>query len=91
MPDLTVDAVNIEAVKAAYLDGSLELRPGCWTYWVGGRRKSGYVDNLAAIGPIPHQVFAQWVKEERVGRVWIENPVCSQHPTRLYLNDINTN
>jgi len=33
-----VDVVNIEAVRKAYIDGSLEIRPGYWTYWVGGGR-----------------------------------------------------
>ena len=90
MPEFAVDTVNIEAVKAAYLDGSLEIRPGYWTYWVGGRQKSDYVNESMSIGPIPdHEVFMQWVKEENGYRVWMENPVCSQLSTRLYLHNIN--
>jgi hypothetical protein len=72
-----VDKVNIEAVRKAYLDGSLEIRPGYWTYWVGGQQKSGYVNSPMAIGPAPHEVFSQWVKEENGYRVWMEHPVSS--------------
>jgi hypothetical protein len=72
-----VDIVNIEAVRKAYLDGLLEIRPGYWTYWVGGRQKSGYVNSPMAIGPAPHEVFLQWVKEENGYRVWMEHPVSS--------------
>jgi hypothetical protein len=85
MPEFAVDTVNIEAVKAAYLKGSLEVRPGYWTYWVGGRRKSDYMNEPSALGPVPHETFLKWVSEENGYRVWMENPVCSQLPNRLYL------
>ena len=82
MPEFKVDTVNIEAVKKAYIDGSLEIRPGYWSYWVGGKQKSGYINNPAAIGPNPYEVFQRWVEEEDVNgyRVWMEDPVCSPFP-----------
>lgn len=83
MPEYKVDIINIEAVKAAYIDGSLEIRPGYWTFWVGGRQKSDYVNQPMAIG-IPHEVFQQWVKEENGYRVWMEYPVCSHLSAGLY-------
>jgi hypothetical protein len=83
MPEFKVDIINIEAVKAAYIDGSLEVRPGYWTFWVGGRKKSNYVNQPMAIGT-PHKVFQQWVKEENGYRVWLEYPVCSHLSARLY-------
>jgi hypothetical protein len=80
MPECQVDAINIEAVKSAYLNGSLEIREGQWTYWVSGRQKSGYVNTPTAIGPVPHEVFVRWVKEENGHRVWMENPVRGHFP-----------
>jgi hypothetical protein len=84
MPEYQVDVINIEAVKNAYINGSLEIRPGYWTYWAGGRQKCSYVNGPAAIGPIPHEVFMRWVREENGYRVWIEDPVCSYFPTTIY-------
>jgi hypothetical protein len=81
MPEYEVDTANIEAVKKAYIDGSLEIRPGYWTFWVGGRQKSGYVNDPLAIGPVPHEVFQRWVKEENGHRVWMEDPVRSHIST----------
>jgi len=89
MPEYKVDAVNIEAVKAAYIDGSLEIRPGHWTFWVGGRQKSSYVNSPTAIGPIPHEVFQRWIEEENGYRVWMEDPVCSHLSARLYSQKTN--
>ena len=57
MPEFEVDTINIKAVKAAYLDGSLEIRPGYRTYWVGGKQKSDYVNKPISIGSKPHEVF----------------------------------
>jgi hypothetical protein len=89
MPEYKVDAVNIEAVKAAYINGSLEIRPGYWTFWAGGRQKSSYVNNPIAIGPIPHEVYQRWVKEENGYRVWMERPVCSYRFVGLYSHKTN--
>jgi len=75
MPEYTVDTINIEAVKKAYIDGSLEIRPGYRTYWVGGQRKSGYVNTAAAIDLLP--VLLKWIKEANAYRAWMEFPVCS--------------
>ena len=82
-PENEVDIVNIEAVIKAYIDRSLEIREGHWAFWVGGRRKSDYVNSPNAIGPIPHEVFLQWVEEENGYRVWMEDPVRSHLFTRL--------
>ncbi len=76
MPEFTVDTDSIEAVKKAYIDGSLEIRPGYWTYWVGGRQKCGYV-NAAESMDLAWNCFQQWVKEENAQRVWMEDPVRS--------------
>jgi hypothetical protein len=89
MPEFKVDVINIEAVKAAYIDGSLEIRPGYWTFWVGGRQKSDYVNQPTAIGSKPHEVFRRWVEEENGYRVWMERPVCSHPSTRLYSHKTN--
>ena len=89
MPEYEVDAINIEAVKAAYIDGSLEIRLGHWTYWVGGRQKSSYVNDPKAIGSVPHEVFRRWVEEESGYRVWMEHPVCSHLSVGLYSHKTN--
>ena len=83
MPEYKVDIVNIEAVRKAYIDGSLEIRPGYWTYWVGGRQKSDYINNTMAIGPVPHEVLLRWIEEENGYRAWMEHLVCSYPPTEL--------
>jgi hypothetical protein len=105
MPDFKIDTDNIEAVKAAYIDGSLEIRPGYWTFWVAGRQKCSYINNPTAIGPAPHEVFQRWIEEafgpltdevfqrwteENNGhRVWMEHPVCSHLFARLYSQNTN--
>lgn len=75
MPEYKVDAINIEAVKKAYINGSLEIRPGYWTYWAAGRQKSNYLNDPKEIGPIPHEVFQLWIEEENGYRLWMEAPV----------------
>ena len=82
IPDFEVDAVNIEAVKAAYLDGSLEIRPGYWTYWAGGHQKTDYINNISTLLPDPSGTYLRWVREENGIRVWKESPgrAIPEHP-----------
>jgi hypothetical protein len=62
MRQYEVDTVNIEAVKRAYIDGSLEIRPGCWTYWVSGKQKSGYVKSPIAMAVYHMKSFYSGLK-----------------------------
>jgi len=73
-PESAADTVNIEAVRKAYIDESLEIRPGYFTYWAGGRQKTDYINDHFAIGRDPNAVCRQWVKEEGGVRVYLEEP-----------------
>ena len=50
------DRVNISATVAAYEDGQLEIRPHLWTYWVGGVKKTNYMekDNTRWLREVPN-------------------------------------
>jgi len=73
-PECAADIVNIDAVRKAYIDGQLEIRPGHSTFWAGGRQKTDYITDPMTIGRDPNAVWQQWVKEEGGDRVWWEDP-----------------
>ena len=75
MPEYEVDTINITAVRAAYIDGSLEIRLGYLTFWAGGRQKSTYIKNIQEIGRDPYPIFRRWIEEEHGVRMWVEDPV----------------
>jgi hypothetical protein len=64
IPEYQVDIVNIEAVKKVYIDGSLEIRRGYWTYWAAGWQKSGYLNHPKAIGRYRMKFYSNGLKKE---------------------------
>ncbi|KAH8801534.1 hypothetical protein F5884DRAFT_807017 [Xylogone sp. PMI_703] len=74
IPEYENCASSIEAVKKAYKDGSLEIRGGFWTIWVGGKQKTGYIKSPIEIGPKPYDLFFKWSREEGGSRVFMEDP-----------------